>query len=178
MRAKGMQDKMGSPRMIQVSRLWDNAWSWGISQGVYQSEWQTETDQQQSGNLPTPLLGSYLSSGIRPLGLIEAGCEPSNDAGFGKSTDRSKSDPMAETSGPRLVMQCPCKWCWNSWKCPFLWISRLQSHRLLSLSRNSFIRPFVKGGNVVRVKLVQGRRNEIKSKTRFFFSSQTLLRGN
>ena len=122
MRAKGMQDKMGSPRMIQVSRLWDNAWSWGISQGVYQSEWQTETDQQQSGNLPTPLLGSYLSSRIRPLGLIEAACEPSNNAGFGKSTDRSKSDPMAETSGPRLVMQCPCKpnkRCWNSWKCPF-----------------------------------------------------------
>ena len=50
-----------------------------------------------------------LSFGTRPLGLIEAGCEPSNDAGFGKSTDRSKSYPMAETSGPRLVMQCPCK---------------------------------------------------------------------
>ena len=63
-------------------------------------------------------------------------------------------------------------------KVSFLWISRLLSHRLLSLSRNSFIQSFVKGGNIVRVKLVQGRRNEIKSKTRFFFSSRTLLCGN
>ena len=141
------------------------------------------TDSARPTAIRKPSHASFglLSFGTRPLGLIEAGCEPSNDAGFGKSTDRSKSYPMAETSGPRLVMQCPCKpnkRCWNSRKCPFLWISRLQSNRLLSLSRNSFIRPFVKGSNVVRVKLVRGRRNEIKSKTRFFFSSRTLLCGN
>ena len=141
------------------------------------------TDSARPTAIRKPSHASFglLSFGTRPLGLIEAGCEPSNDTGFGKSTDRSKSYPMAETSGPRLVMQCPYKPKKDVGTLEsvlFVWISRLQSHRLLSLSRNSFIRPFVKGSNVVRVKLVRGRRNEIKSKTRFFFSSRTLLCGN
>ena len=73
------------------------------------SEWVTDSARPTAIRKPSHASFGLLSFGTRPLGLIEAGCEPSNDAGFGKSTDRSKSYLMAETSGPRLVMQCPCK---------------------------------------------------------------------